>query len=452
MPHWFVDFIEVGIAIFLVALNGFFVAAEFALVKVRGSQIDELVRQRRPFSKTALWLAERLEDSLSACQLGITMASLGLGWVGEPAFARLLDPVLTGIGITSQAVIHGIAFTIAFTLITALHLVIGEQAPKIFAIRRPEKVVLWCAVPMKFFYVLSYPLLISLNWMTSIILKRLGVDGLGHDTPHSEDEIRALLRESHVHGEMSRSEHRLLDAVFEFDDIICRRVMVPRADVEFFSLGQPLAECLEQARRSRHTRFPLCDGSFERVVGVIHIKDLLGVQNDTTVDLMSIARPPKSVPENMHISRLLRHFQGTRQHMAFVVDEYSNTIGIVTLENVLEQIVGAVQDEFDLETPDIVPDGPGQYVVHGSAPIDVVEKVLNIYRGDDEVDTFSGLLMSRHGEILEAGDRIELDNAVAEVLDVKGARAERIRVTLDNSPADSTASDSETPGPGTSDA
>lgn len=452
MPHWFVDFIEVGIAIFLVALNGFFVAAEFALVKVRGSQIDELVRQRRPFSKTALWLAERLEDSLSACQLGITMASLGLGWVGEPAFARLLDPVLTGIGITSQAVIHGIAFTIAFTLITALHLVIGEQAPKIFAIRRPEKVVLWCAVPMKFFYVLSYPLLISLNWMTSIILKRLGVDGLGHDTPHSEDEIRALLRESHVHGEMSRSEHRLLDAVFEFDDIICRRVMVPRADVEFFSLGQPLDECLEQARRSRHTRFPLCDGSFERVVGVIHIKDLLGVQNDTTVDVTSIARPPKSVPENMHISRLLRHFQGTRQHMAFVVDEYSNTIGIVTLENVLEQIVGAVQDEFDLETPDIVPDGPGQYVVHGSAPIDVVEKVLNIYRGDDEVDTFSGLLMSRHGEILEAGDRIELDNAVAEVLDVKGARAERIRVTLDNSPADSTASDSETPGPGTSDA
>jgi CBS domain containing-hemolysin-like protein len=251
---------------------------------------------------------------------------------------------------------------------------------------------------------------------------------------------------------MSRSEHRLLDAVFEFDDIICRRVMVPRADVEFFSLGQPLAECLEQARRSRHTRFPLCDGSFERVVGVIHIKDLLGVQNDTTVDLTSIARPPKSVPENIHISRLLRHFQGTRQHMAFVVDEYSNTIGIVTLENVLEQIVGAVQDEFDLETPDIVPDGPGQYVVHGSAPIDVVEKVLNIYRGDDEVDTFSGLLMSRHGEILEAGDRIELDNAVAEVLDVKGARAERIRVTLDNSPADSTASDSETPGPGTSDA
>ena len=234
MAPWVLDLLEVGVAIFLVALNGFFVAAEFALVKVRGSQIEQLVRENKPFSRTAHWLAERLEDSLSACQLGITMALLGLGWVGEPAFARLLEPMLENAGVTSPTVIHGIAFMIAFTLITALHLVIGEQAPKIFAIRRPEQMVLWCAVPMKFFYVASYPLLISLNWMTSVILRQLGVDGMGHDTPHSEEEIRALLRESHIHGDMSRSEHRLLDAVFEFDDMICRRVMVPRADVEFF--------------------------------------------------------------------------------------------------------------------------------------------------------------------------------------------------------------------------
>lgn len=438
MPPWLIDLIEVGVALFLVALNGFFVAAEFALVKVRGSQIEELVKQNRPFSNTAMWLAERLEDSLSACQLGITMASLGLGWVGEPAFARLLEPVLHGAGVTSPAVIHGIAFTIAFTLITALHLVIGEQAPKIFAIRRPEQMVLWCAVPMKFFYVMSYPLLISLNWMTTVILRRLGVDGMGHDSPHSEDEIRTLLREAHVHGDMSRSEHRLLDAVFEFDDMICRRVMVPRSDVEFLTVDQSIEDCVAQAARSRHTRFPLCDGSMDRVVGVIHIKDLLGRKDGDRIDLRQIARPPKSVPENMHISRLLRHFQATRQHMAFIVDEYSTTIGICTLENVIEQIVGAVQDEFDLENPDIVPDGPGQYIVQGSTPIDVVEKVLSIHRDDEEVDTFSGLLMALHGEILEAGDRIELRNAVADVLEVKGARAERIRVTLKNSPADDT--------------
>lgn len=436
MPSWLIDLLEVGIAIFLVALNGFFVAAEFSLVKVRGSQIQELVRQNKPFAQTALWLVERLEDSLSACQLGITMASLGLGWVGEPAFARLLEPVFSAMGVTSPAVIHGFAFAIAFSLITALHLVIGEQAPKIFAIRHPEKMVLWCAVPMKFFYVFSYPLLISLNGMTAIILKNLGVKGIGHDTPHSEDEIRTLLKEAHIHGDLTRSEHRLLDAVFEFDDIISRRIMVPRTDVEILLVGQSLSDCLTRVRRSRHTRFPLCEGSLDKVVGVVHIKELIRqTEMDDQFDLRSIARPPKTVPENMPISKLLRHFQATHQHMAFIVDEYGTVIGIVTMENVIEQIVGSVQDEFDLETPDIVPDGPGQFIVQGSTPIDVVEKILNIYRGDDDVDTFSGLLMSRQGQILEAGDRIDLTNAVAEVLETKNSRAERVRVTLNESPA-----------------
>ncbi len=432
MAPWQIDVINIAVAIGLVALNGFFVAAEFALVKVRGSQIEELVRQNRPFSKTAHWLAERLEDSLSACQLGITMASLGLGWVGEPAFARLLEPLFESLGITSPAVIHGIAFTIAFTLITALHLVIGEQAPKIFAIRKPEQMVLWCALPMKFFYLFSYPLLISLNWATAVILRWLGVENAGHETPHTEEEIRTLLREAHIHGDVSRSEQRLIDAVFEFDDMICRRVMVPRVDVEFLNANESLENCLNQARRSRHTRFPLCEGSLDKVVGVVHIKDLIGLVPDEAFELRSIARPPKSVPENIPISRLLRHFQATRQHMAFVIDEYGTTIGIVTLENVLEQIVGPVQDEFDLETPEIVPDGHGQYIVQGSTPVNVVEKVLGLELGENDADTFSGLLMANEGEILESGRRIELAGAHVEVLDVKGARALRVRVTLNS--------------------
>ena len=432
MAPWVIDLIEVGVALFLVALNGFFVAAEFAFVKVRGSQVEEFVRKQRPGSKTARWLVERLEQSLSACQLGITMASLGLGWVGEPAFARLLEPLLRGLGVTSEVLIHGICFTIAFTLITALHLVVGEQVPKIFSIRRAEQMALWCAVPMKVFFVLSYPLLVSLNGATAIILKRLGVEGPGHEAPHSEEEIRALLREAQIHGDVTRSEQRLIDAVFEFDDTICRRVMVPRVDVEFFTVGQSLEECLEQARRSRHTRFPLCDGSLDRILGVIHIKDLLRVSNQDECRLESISRPPKSVPENMPISRLLRHFQAARQHMAFVMDEYGTTIGIVTLENVLEQIVGAVQDEFDLETPDVVPDGPGQYIIQGSAPVDEVARTLGLQPDDGDYDTFSGLLMARAGKILEAGDHIRIEGATAEVLEVKGSRALRIRVTQDS--------------------
>lgn len=436
---WGNDLFQLGIALFLVVLNGFFVAAEFALVKVRGSQVEELVRQKRPFANTAKWLVVRLEDSLSAGQLGITMASLALGWVGEPAFARLLEPMLTGIGITSSALVHGIAFTVAFTLITALHLVIGEQAPKIFAIRRPEQMVLWCAVPMKIFCILSYPLLVSLNKLTSMILQALGVEGGAgsHDTPHSEDEIRALLREAHIHGDVTRNEQRLIDAVFEFDDMICRRVMVARNDVEFLSVDQSLEDCIQQARRSRHTRFPLCNGSLDDVIGVIHIKDLVGLTVDADVDLKSMARPRKNVPEHMQISRLLQHFQATRQHMAFVMDEYGTTIGIVTLENVIEQIVGAVQDEFDLETPDIVPDGPNSYIVQGSASIDVVARVLNLDLGvHHDVDTFSGLLMEIAGTIPQEGDKVQLNGASAVVAEVKGSRAVRIKVKLDENDDD----------------
>lgn len=438
------------LAIFLVLLNGFFVAAEFALVKVRASQIEELARQNRPFSRTALWLSERMEDTLAACQLGITMASLALGYVGEPAFHHLLEPVLSPI-ISNETAMHIISFGFAFTFITALHLIIGEQAPKIYAIRRPEQMVLWCAIPMKFFFVISYPLLVALNWSTEIILKWMGVDSAGHDTPHTEEEIRALLREARVHGDVTQNEQRLIDAVFEFDDMLCRRVMVPRGDVEFLTTDQTLEQCVGQASQSRHTRFPLCNGSLDDVIGVVHIKDLVGLSDPETFDLTKLAREPQSVPENMPISRLLRFFQRIRQHMVFVADEYGNTIGIVTLENVLEQIVGAVQDEFDLETPDIVPDGPGQFMVRGSTPIDVVEKILNLYRGSDEVDTFSGLLMARHGEVLEVGDRIDLGGAVAEVVEVKGTRAEKVRVTLDNSPATEIPQMNDTPDEGASD-
>ncbi len=440
MSPWLDDVLKIGFAIALVALNGFFVAAEFALVKVRGSQVEKLVRQRRPFSQTAQWLTDRLEGSLSTCQLGITMASLGLGWIGEPAFEHLLSGFFEWIGIHSEATRQFIAITLAFTTISALHLVIGEQAPKIFAIRRPENMILWCAGLLKVFYVMSYPLVISLNWSTSVVLRCFGVKATGeHDTPHTEEEIKALLREAHIHGDVTGSEHRLINAVFEFDDTICRRVMVPRNDVEYFDTSQSLPECLDRAKHSRHTRFPLCDGSLDKVVGVIHIKDLIGYSSKDELDIKSLARPPKQVPETIPISRLLRHFQASRQHLAFVVDEYGTTSGIVTLENVLEQIVGPVEDEFDLETPDIVPDGPGQYIVQGSAGIDVVGRVLNLNLDDKDDDTFSGLLMTREGEILEAGDRIELDGATAEVLEVKHARAIRVRVTLSDSTADDSA-------------
>ena len=446
IPPWLADTLETAVAIFLVILNGFFVAAEFALVKVRLTQIEKLVADRRPFAKTALWLAERLDASLSACQLGITMASLALGWVGEPAFAHLITPVLKSLGVTSETMVHGIAFVVAFSTITALHLVIGEQAPKIFAIRRPETMILWCAAPLKFFYFVLYPFLAVLNLTTGFLLRLVGLKGATeHETPHTEDEIRALLADAHSHGHLTRSEHRLLNAVFEFDDMICRRVMVPRGEVDFFDIDMPFAECLEQAKRTKHTRYPLCDGSLDKVLGVIHLKDLLGLAADADdIDLRRFIRPARKVPESMPISRVLRHFQATHQLLAFVVDEYGTTIGIVTLENVLEKIVGPVEDEFDAEEPNISEEAPGRFVVLGSTLIEEVERALNIELGDEDMDTVAGVLMARAQRMPVVGDKIRLNGSVAEILEVQDDRATRIQFTLETAGDDLTlANDSE---------
>ncbi len=428
-PPMLGDVAEILATAVLVLLNGFFVASEFSLVKVRGGQVKALVEQGRPFARTAQWLVERLEGSLSACQLGITMASLALGWVGEPAFARLLNPVFHAVGIESLAALHTLSFIVAFTVITALHLVIGEQAPKIFAIRRADQMLLWCAVPLKWFYLATYPLMVALNRTTSFLLKRVGLEtDSEHGTPHSEEEIRALLREAHVSGHVTGSEHQLINAVFEFDDMICRRVMVPRSDIEFFDAAMTMKECLALARRTRHTRYPVCHGSLDDLQGVIHVKDLVGLDVDDSFDWKSLMRPPRKVPENMPISKLLRHFQGTHQLLAFVIDEYGTIIGIVTLENVLEQIIGAVADEFDVEEPDIQPDGPNQWIVHGSTPIDEVERQLGIPAGDVDADTFSGLLMHYAVRLLNPGDRVDLPGYSAEVLEVRDDRAFRVRV------------------------
>ena len=437
MQDWQTNLFYLTVAIVIVLINGFFVAAEFALVKVRGSQLDELVRQGRPFASTARWLGDRLDASLSACQLGITMASLALGWVGEPAFVKLLEPAFHAAGITSATVVHTTAFIVAFSIITTLHLVIGEQAPKIYAIRRPELMALWCAVPLKVFYVLFYPFLIVLSFSTSKLLRLVGIDGTSeHETPHTEAEIRMLIHQALTHGELTRSEHRLLHAVFEFDDMICRRVMVPRGDIVYFDVEDSIAEVLEAVERTKHTRYPLCEGSLEQVIGVVHIKDLIGITVDSTVELRSIARAPHHVPETMPISQLLRHFQKTHQLMAMVVDEHGTVVGVVTLENVLEQIIGPVEDEFDTEPPNIKRDGERQFLVQGSAPLDLVQKRFGLNLEAEDVDTFAGVLLEHIGRVLQVGDKVDFNGTTAEVVEVEGTRAKSIRVVLPAPPTD----------------
>lgn len=424
------------IAAILVALNAFFVAAEFALVKVRISQIDKMVADGKLFSGPAKFLAQRLDHSLSACQLGITMASLALGTVGEPAFAFLIEPLLTMVGISSPYVIHIVAFIFAFSVITSLHLVIGEQAPKIWAIRKPKDMVRWCAPLMVVFYYLLFPFMWVLNWATEVVLSTLGLGGgSGHDSPHSEDEIRALLREAHIHGQLSGSEHYLLNNVFEFDDLICRLAMVPRAEVQILDINRPFPELLQLAKETKHTRYPVCDGSLDSLLGVVHMKDLLGVDGESAdYDLRTIMRKPIKVPENMPISRVLKRIQNTHQLLTFVIDEYGTIIGICTLENVLEKIIGPVDDEFDVaEQPAIKLLGHGNFLIQGNTPITEVEVALDMNLDDQDVDTVAGVLMSRSGKVPERGDLVEFDGATAEVIEVRHDHAEKILFKLDDS-------------------
>jgi CBS domain containing-hemolysin-like protein len=432
MPSWLYDFLLLGVAALLVVVNGFFVATEFALAKVRKGRLLALVREQRLFAPTAGWLLERLEPTLSACQLGITMASLALGWIGAPALAELMRPLFLAAGVQSEAIIHTISFVIAFSIISAAHLVIGEQGPKLFAIRNPENVLLWCAAPMKAFYIVAYPLLAVVNILSAAFLELLGLgESSERNAHHTEEEIRALLTEARHHGELSHSEHELLHAVFEFDDLICRRIMVPRNEVVICDVTRPMSEFVEVVRRTKHTRYPVCEGSLDHILGIVHIKDFVGMPDLERADVTTIMRPPKRVPGTLPISKVLRFFQKAHQLMAFVVNEYGTVIGVVTLENVVEEIVGPVDDEFDMDRVEIVADGPGRYVVLGGASVKSVNAAIGLTLDEHGVDTISGVLMTRLGRIPESGDRVELgDGALAEVLEVKDLRATRVRVVV----------------------
>lgn len=432
---WQANVIKLTVALVLVVLNGFFVAAEFALVKVRPTTIVKMVRENEMFATTAQWLANRMDNTLAACQLGITMASLALGWVGEPAFAALIEPLFSYLGLGDTA-LRIVGFIFAFSTITALHLVIGEQAPKIFAIREPAKMIRWCALPMKFFYIILWPFMFVLNKATNLILAKLGLHGeTGHGAPHSEEDIRAILAESHLYGHVTKTEHSLINAVFEFDDMICRFVMVPRNEVKILDVNKPFPELLAETRESRFTRYPVCDASLDALLGVVHMKDLLGIAaDDESFDVRSVMLEPTKVPETMPISKLLKHFQNTHQLLTCVVDEYGAIIGIVTLENVMEKIVGPVDDEFDaLHQPKIRPIGNAddrKFLVDGSTHIADLERTLGLELDQADVDTVAGVLMARSGKLPEVGDTVEFEGASAEILEVKSDHAESICFSL----------------------
>jgi CBS domain containing-hemolysin-like protein len=399
------------VAFLLILANGFFVATEFALVKVRATRIRQLAEQGNAAAAATEVMLGQLDAYLSACQVGITLASLALGWIGEPAFASLLKPWLAALGPWAAPAAHVIATGAAFLAITVLHIVVGEQAPKIIAIARPEAIALLVALPMRMFYRVFFPFVQVLNRATQLLLAPLGIAERSREGVHTEEEARMILAESLAGGRDSDVRRRLVERALEFAKKRARQFMVPRADIVFLDIERPLPENLETARRLGYTRYPLVMGSIDDVIGIVHIRDLAAAEGRLTsaAELRQFARDPLFVPEASPADVLLRQFQSRRLHQAIVVDEYGGTSGLVTLEDLLEELIGSeIQDEFDAgEAAPLLALGDGAYSVAGGFALMDLLGLLEVELEDDETEdsvTVGGYVQNRLGRIGRVGD------------------------------------------------
>ena len=425
--------VGLSLAFFLVLLNGFFVAAEFALVKVRPTQIEPHLAKGGKSAKVARHMITHLDAYLSATQLGITLASLALGWIGEPAFAWVIEPLVMQIPGATPTLLHSISLTISFGVITVLHIVLGELAPKSLAIRKPEASTLVVALPLYAFYKLTYPAIWLLNHAANALLRLFGIPPVSEsEMAHDEEELRMLLAAS-APSVLSKHKRELLANIFELSNRVARQIMVPRGDVTYLSTTKSLAENLEIARESGHTRLPLCEGDLDHVVGLVHIKDLFRTR-EPLASVEAVAREIAFIPETLSVDRLLRRMRSEKLHLAAVLDEYGGVSGIVTLENVIEEIVGQIQDEFDLETPELVRKRDDVYVVSGGMLVIDLEQALGVEFSDRDEDTVGGVMLSELGRRPEVGDAVELGPLTLRVVEVEGHRILKVRVQL-NRPA-----------------
>lgn len=405
----------------LVFLNGFFVAAEFALVKVRDTQLDPLIQAGRRRALSVRQVIKRLDASLSACQLGITLASLGLGWIGEPVFTKLLLPALDFFKVSPEWR-HWISFMVGFTAITFLHITAGEQAPKWLAIQKPLPVSLWVAGPLQWFHRISYPFIWVLNHASQWMLRQAGLSSTGgSEHPHSDEELRLLLAGGH-HVDFGRE---IVLNAFDLKHRVAREVMRPRQQIATLDTEASIAECLEVAEKTRYSRFPLCEGGdVEKTLGVIHIKDLYAARKLATTgrDLLRFARKVMYVPPTAHLEGLLRSLLERRCHMALVVDEYGGILGLVTLENILETLVGQIQDEFDQEKPLVLQKADGVFVVDGALPLHELSELAGETLTGEGIATASGWITQRLGGFPQTGDSIILSKCEITVTQLDGMR------------------------------
>ncbi len=397
------------IVVVLLAANAFFVAAEFALVKVKRFRVDALVDEGSRMAEMTQHMLHNIESYLASCQLGITMASLGLGWVGEPAVAALLKPLLHNFSLSPET-LHTVAFITGFIIFSSLHIVVGEQVPKTFAIRKAEPVSLWIAYPLHWFYLCVFPLNWLLNAAATAILRLFGVEEAPHHEILSDDEIRGFIETSEVHGTMDSSKADMLHNLFEFDSRTVEAIMVPRGKVAVIDLDDPEEKQNEVLSRIEHSRFPVIRGGPEHICGVLLAKDLyseiLQGRPEFVGRLESLVRDAPVIPETKKLGRLFELMRSDRQHMALVIDEYGCFVGIVTMEDLLEEIVGEIADELDSEFDDtVLVKVDDHWQTDGWAQLADVSRALDITFGADiDANTLSGLFMCRLGRVPHEGD------------------------------------------------
>jgi CBS domain containing-hemolysin-like protein len=422
--------LRLGAVLLLVLANGFFVAAEFALVGVRRTRIEAVANGGDRRARRLLRLLDHLNAYLSASQLGITFASLALGWIGEPALAQLFEPLLKGR--VPEPVLHAISFTVAFSIITALHIVLGEQAPKLIGLERAERVALAVAWPMETFYRLfSWPIR-ALDWASA---RTVGLFGLAASTEHAsiytEEELRQVIDRSHQGGQLKPAQRAMLASAIEFSGLTVRDAMVPRTAVEAVSEAAPLDEIVRCIHESRYSRLPVYRDSLDDIIGVIHSKEVLAFWDHREgFSLASIMHPPNFVPDTMRLDAVLRRMQEGRYHFAIVTDEHGGFEGIITLEDLLEEIVGEIEDEFDDEAQRLIQRvSEHTYLLDGSLPVRSANRRLGLGLPEDAIyHTIAGFLMTQAGRVLRTGDHVEYNDSEFTVERVDRYRIKSIRL------------------------
>jgi CBS domain containing-hemolysin-like protein len=414
-------------------LNGLFVAAEFSLVKIRATQVDRLVEEGRASAGLVKEATGRLDAYLAVCQLGITISSLGLGALGEPAVAALIEPLLAPLGVEGGT-LHFIAFVIGFSIISFLHVVFGELAPKTIAIQSSEGTSLLVAPFMKFFYYLLLPATVIFNGTANAFTRLLGYPPASEsDDTHSEDEIRTLVTQSARQGMLERDEEGMISAVFELNDKTAREIMVPRPDVVAFPAETPVGELISLSAQGRYSRYPVHEtDSVDRIIGAVHVKDVLrAVASDTTSSAKTardLMRDVLTIPENRRIDHILEDLRKQDLQMVVVIDEWGSFEGVFTLEDIIEEIVGEIRDEFDEEEPAVKETADGSYLTDGRISINEVNEALGTDFESRDFETVGGLVLGHLGRVPETGDEVRIDGHLLRVDQTDGPRISRILI------------------------